>query len=184
MSNHDHDNPMTTTKERIMQSWTTTMPIGPFTVLAEDEVVHASGWTDDVDSLVALMHPSLRPTSVDERGDLGSISLAVKSYVDGDVSAIDDIAVRQSSGDFLTHAWEVLRKIPAGTTLSYAEFAMTCGKPAAVRAAANACARNAAALFVPCHRVVAANGGLHGFRYGLDVKGWLLDHEAGRDRLG
>ena len=51
------------------------------------------------------------------------------------------------------------------------------GRPAAIRAAAQACARNAAALFVPCHRVLRTDGSLGGFRWGLDVKKWLLAHE-------
>ncbi|MEU4712555.1 MGMT family protein, partial [Micromonospora purpureochromogenes] len=50
-------------------------------------------------------------------------------------------------------------------------------RPAAVRAAAAACARNAAALFVPCHRVLRTDGTLGGYRWGLDVKEWLLGHE-------
>ena len=48
-----------------------------------------------------------------------------------------------------------------------------------MRAAAAACARNAAALFVPCHRVKRSDGSLGGFRYGLPIKQWLLDFEAG-----
>nr|WP_281371613.1 methylated-DNA--[protein]-cysteine S-methyltransferase [Petropleomorpha daqingensis] len=75
-------------------------------------------------------------------------------------------------------AWEQLRRVPAGSPATYAEFAVRCGRPAAIRAAANACARNAAALFVPCHRVIGSDGGLTGFRWGTPVKRWLLDHEA------
>lgn len=162
----------------MMHSWTTDTPVGPFTVLTEDDTVYASGWTTDLDSLVAVMSPRLRPDGIDSAKDLGRISAAVRSYVDGDVHAIDDVAVRQTSGPFITHAWEVLRDVPAGTTLSYGAFAAKCGRPSAVRAAASACSRNAAALFIPCHRVLSANGSLHGFRYGLSPKGWLLDHEA------
>lgn len=162
----------------MMRSWTTDTPMGPFTVLAEEDTVHASGWTTDLESLVAVMAPSLRPSAIEESADLGDISRAVTSYVDGDLNAIDDIPVRQSSGPFISHAWEVLRDIPAGTTLTYGEFAAKCGRPTAARAAASACSRNAAALFIPCHRVVSAQGLLHGFRYGLGPKGWLLDHEA------
>jgi len=102
----------------------------------------------------------------------------VEKFFAGDVTAIDEVAVRQRSGPFLTEAWEILRTVPAGHPDSYAAFAARCGRPAAVRAAANACARNAAALFVPCHRVLASDGGLGGFRWGTPVKRWLLDHEA------
>lgn len=162
----------------MMRSWTTDTPAGAFTVLAEHDTVYASGWTTDLDSLVAVMAPALRPHTIDACADLGRISDAVRSYADGDVFAVDHIPVRQTSGPFISHAWNVLRDVPAGTTLSYAAFAAKCGRPTAVRAAASACSRNAAALFVPCHRVVSANGSLHGFRYGLSPKGWLLEHEA------
>lgn len=162
----------------MMHSWTTDTPAGAFTVLAEDDTVYASGWTTDLDSLVAVMAPALRPHAIDTCEDLGRISQAVRSYVDGDVDVIDDVPVRQTSGPFISHAWDVLREVPAGTTLTYGAFAARCGRPTAIRAAASACSRNAAALFIPCHRVIASNGSLHGFRYGLDPKGWLLDHEA------
>lgn len=162
----------------MMRSWTTDTPAGPFTVLAKGDTVYASGWTTDPESMVAVMAPRLRPEAVEETDDLGEISHAVRSYVDGDVNAINAIAVRQSSGPFITHAWDVLRTVPAGTTMSYGALAAKCGKPTAVRAAAGACSRNAAALFVPCHRVIAATGSLHHFRWGLEPKGWLLRHEA------
>jgi len=161
-----------------MRSWTTETPLGPFTVLAEDGTVYASGWTTDLASLVAVIAPALRPHAIGASDDLGRISQAVHSYFDGAVSSIDDIPVRQSSGPFISHAWDVLRDIPPGTTLTYGAFALKAGRPNAARAAASACARNAAALFIPCHRVISANGSPHGFRYGLSPKGWLLDHEA------
>lgn len=151
---------------------------GPFTVLTGDGAVLASGWTSTVDDLVPLVHPSLRPARLAARTDLGEVSRAVTRYFGGDVTAIDAVPVRQASGDFLTAAWEVLRKVPAGEPVTYTSFAALAGRPAAVRAAAQACARNAAALFVPCHRVVRIDGSLGGFRWGLDIKRWLLDHET------
>ena len=154
-------------------------PIGPFTVLVDaDGAVLASGWTGDAEGLSRLPHPSLRPEAVRERNSLGKITEAVEKYHAGDVFAIDGIAVRQQSGPFLVHAWEVLRKIPAGNPVTYTAFADLSGRPEAVRAAANACARNAAALFVPCHRVLRTDGSLGGFRWGLGVKDWLLRHES------
>jgi methylated-DNA-[protein]-cysteine S-methyltransferase len=94
------------------------------------------------------------------------------------LSAIDDVVVRQRSGAFLEHAWDVLRSVPAGAPISYTEYAAKSGRPAAIRGAASACARNAAALFVPCHRVLRSDGTLGGFRWGLAVKRRLLAHES------
>ncbi len=159
---------------------TISTPIGPFTLLATEEAVLASGWTASVDDLVPLVAPALRPVAVTGRADLGAFSQAAEAYHAGALDALDAVPVRQVSGPFLTHAWDVLRTVPAGAPLTYAGYAAKSGRPGAVRAAANACARNAAALFVPCHRIVRTGGGLGGFRWGLEVKQWLLDHEAGR----
>ena len=157
-------------------------PPGPFTVVVSTgpqgrEVVLASGWTADVSALLPVIHRSLRPTWVEEAEHLPVLD-TVEAFFAGDVTAIDDVAVHQRSGPFLEDAWEVLRTVPAGEPDTYAAFAARCGRPAAVRAAANACARNATALFVPCHRVLGSDGGLGGFRWGTPVKRWLLDHEA------
>jgi methylated-DNA-[protein]-cysteine S-methyltransferase len=161
---------------------TVATPPGPFTVVVgtdpqHREVVLASGWTDDVSALLPVVHRSLRPTWVEEAEQLPVLD-RVHAFFAGDVTAIDDVVVRQRSGPFLEDAWEVLRTVPAGSPDTYAAFAARCGRPAAVRAAANACARNATALFVPCHRVLGSDGGLGGFRWGTPVKRWLLDHEA------
>jgi methylated-DNA-[protein]-cysteine S-methyltransferase len=156
-------------------------PPGPFTVITTthegEDVVLASGWTDDVGELLPVVHKSLRPTWVEHADDLGVLE-TVAAYCAGDLTAIDKVPVRQRSGPFLEDAWEVLRTVPAGEPDTYTAFAARCGRPAAVRAAAAACARNAAALFVPCHRVLSTGGGLGGFRWGTPVKRWLLDHEA------
>ena len=173
---------MTALPTPVARAATVATPPGPFTVVVgeDDEgcdVVLASGWTADVGSLLPVVHPSLRPRAVEQVGHLPVLA-AVEKFMAGDVTAIDDVAVRQRSGPFLQEAWDVLRTVPAGRPDTYAAFAARCGRPAAVRAAANACARNAAALFVPCHRVLGSDGGLGGFRWGTDVKRWLLDHEA------
>jgi methylated-DNA-[protein]-cysteine S-methyltransferase len=158
---------------------TLTTPAGPFTAVVDgDGAVLASGWTAEADDLVPLIHASLRDGEPRPRPELGAVTAAARAYHDGDLAAIDGIPVRQRSGDFLMHAWEVLRSVEPGAPVTYAGYAQLAGRPAAVRAAASACARNAAALFVPCHRVVRTDGGLGGFRWGTDVKRWLLDHEA------
>ena len=157
-------------------------PPGPFTVVVDTDadgrdVVVASGWTADVADLLPVVHASLRPAGSGPVDRLPVLD-EVEKFFAGDVTAVDGVAVRQRSGPFLEEAWQVLRTVPAGRPDTYAAFAARCGRPAAVRAAANACARNAAALFVPCHRVLGSDGGLGGFRWGTPVKRWLLDHEA------
>ncbi|MGY2124969.1 methylated-DNA--[protein]-cysteine S-methyltransferase [Nocardia gipuzkoensis] len=157
----------------------TDTPLGPFTTLIDsDGAVLASGWTSDAENLRGLIHPTLRPAGLRQRDALGEVTSAVAAYHEGDLPAIDSIPVRQQSGEFLLHAWEVLRAVPAGSPLTYTEFAARSGRPDATRAAANACARNAAALFVPCHRILRIGGALGGFRWGLPIKRWLLDHEG------
>ena len=155
-------------------------PAGPFVVIATGDAVLASGWTDDPAEVIGRIHPRLRPTDagVKERRDLGPLTAAVRAYVDGDLGAVHDVPVLQAGGPFLEHAWKVLHEVRPGEAVTYTQLAERCGNPAAVRAVANACARNAPALFVPCHRVLRSNGTLGGFRWGLAVKRWLLDHEA------
>lgn len=158
-------------------TFTATMPspAGPFTIVTDaDGAVLASGWTTNLDEL--LLAPGTAPTA---RRDLGPASAAARAYFDGDLTAVDAVTVRQRhSGLFLAHAWDVLRTVKPGEPVTYQAFAELSGRPAAVRAAAQACARNAAALFVPCHRVIRTDGSLGGFRWGLPVKAWLLEFES------
>ena len=80
---------------------------------------------------------------------------------------------------FQRRVWEALRAIPPGKTASYAEVAARLGKPSAARAVAGACAANALAVAIPCHRVLASNGGLAGYRWGVERKRRLLKRERG-----
>jgi AraC family transcriptional regulator, regulatory protein of adaptative response / methylated-DNA-[protein]-cysteine methyltransferase len=82
---------------------------------------------------------------------------------------------------FQRRVWEELRKIPYGTTRTYSQVARAIGKPKAIRAVARACATNPVSVVVPCHRVVREDGNLAGYRWGLERKLALLEHEsAGR----
>lgn len=79
---------------------------------------------------------------------------------------------------FQERAWAELRTIPYGETLSYRELAMRVGAPQAPRAVGRANGSNRLAIIVPCHRVIAAGGGLGGYGGGLAAKRWLLDLES------
>jgi AraC family transcriptional regulator of adaptative response/methylated-DNA-[protein]-cysteine methyltransferase len=81
---------------------------------------------------------------------------------------------------FQQRVWKALCRIPAGKTASYAQIAGRIGSPRAVRAVAQACAANALAVAIPCHRVVRTDGELSGYRWGVERKRALLDREAPR----
>lgn len=79
---------------------------------------------------------------------------------------------------FQRQVWAALRDIPPGATATYSGIARQIGRPAAVRAVASACAANAIAVIIPCHRVIRSDGGLGGYRWGLGRKQALLERET------
>jgi AraC family transcriptional regulator of adaptative response/methylated-DNA-[protein]-cysteine methyltransferase len=79
---------------------------------------------------------------------------------------------------FQQRVWKALQQIPVGSTASYAEIAKLIGIPRAVRAVAQACAANSLAVAIPCHRVIRNDGGLSGYRWGVERKHALLEREA------
>jgi methylated-DNA-[protein]-cysteine S-methyltransferase len=103
---------------------------------------------------------------------------ALKRYFDGDIAAVDGVAVAFNGTPFQNKVWNALRKISGGTTTSYGALAKKIGKPEAVRAVGLANGQNPISLIVPCHRVIGSNGSLTGYGGGLPRKRWLLDHEA------
>jgi len=89
-----------------------------------------------------------------------------------------DLPLRAVGTLFQRRVWDELCRIPFGETISYAELARRVGQPGAARAVGSANGRNPIGLIIPCHRVIAADGGLGGYGGGLDRKRWLLRHEA------
>jgi AraC family transcriptional regulator of adaptative response/methylated-DNA-[protein]-cysteine methyltransferase len=81
---------------------------------------------------------------------------------------------------FQQRVWRALRTVPAGTTTTYTAIARRIGAPRSVRAVAQACGANPIAVAIPCHRVVRRDGGLSGYRWGVERKRALLDREKGR----
>jgi AraC family transcriptional regulator of adaptative response/methylated-DNA-[protein]-cysteine methyltransferase len=78
---------------------------------------------------------------------------------------------------FQQQVWKALRQIPVGATISYLDLAWAIGRPAAVRAVAQACGANPIAVAIPCHRVVQSDGGLGGYHWGVERKRALLAQE-------
>lgn len=157
---------------------TMSTPDGPFTIIATDGAVLASGWTAEPSELTGQIHPVLLPAEYGTVQELDAISEAVEAYYSGDPDLTKHVPVLQKSGPFRSHAWDILRTVSPGRPVTYSEYAALSGNPLAVRAAAGACAFNAAALFVPCHRVIRTDGTLGGFRWGLKIKESLLARET------
>jgi methylated-DNA-[protein]-cysteine S-methyltransferase len=105
-------------------------------------------------------------------------SRALRAYFDGDLAAIERLRDAAAGSEFQRRVWRVLRTIPCGQTLSYAEVARRIGQPSAVRAVGLANGSNPVSIVVPCHRVIGANGTLTGYGGGLERKRWLLAHEG------
>ncbi len=141
-------------------------PFGTLTVVAteDDGFVRASGFRSLASALETLP-PSFRALPLVE-GKLPEVTRAVEAWLTGDGSLLGEVKVDQPGGPFFQKAWEALRTVPSGVAVSYQELAEMAGSPKAVRAAGQACARNAVAPFVPCHRVVKSGGELGNYGYG------------------
>lgn len=155
-------------------------PVGDLTLLVRDDVVVAAGFAP------AEAHHARLPGAPPLRRvrHLGPFTTALTAYVDGDLGALDTLAVDQHGGPFWQAAWKVMRDVPPGQVITYAELAARAGNARAVRAAGSACAQNRIAPIVPCHRIVRSGAGsrrelLGGYYYGLETKEWLLAHERG-----
>lgn len=94
------------------------------------------------------------------------------------VLALTSVPAHVGGTDLQRSVWTAICTIPVGETMSYAELARRVGRPKAVRAVASACGRNVLALLIPCHRVVASDGSLGGYRWGVEAKAALLRAEA------
>lgn len=102
----------------------------------------------------------------------------LRAYFAGDLKNFD-LKLNPQGTLFQQRAWQQLRKIPFGETITYGEQARRLGDPNACRAVGAANGQNPLGIIVPCHRVIGSTGKLTGFAGGLDAKAWLLNHESG-----
>lgn len=153
------------------------------------------GWMVLLAGEDGLKRASLKPSPQDALEDLGTdldgadddpdafiqVVECLHRYAGGDMTALDGIELDFSGvTPFFNAAWNACRSIPSGETRSYAWLAAEAGSPLAMRAAGQAMARNRFSLIIPCHRVIASDGGLGGYGGGgLGVKARLLQMELG-----
>ncbi len=152
--------------------------LGSVLVATTDAGVCAILLGDDPDGLVHDLEDRF-PAAVLTGGDNG-----FERWMAAVVALVDDprvglelpLDVRGTA--FQQRVWQALQAIPAGSTQTYSEVAAAIGAPTAVRAVASACAANALAVAIPCHRVIRTDGSLSGYRWGVDRKRLLLEREA------
>jgi len=107
------------------------------------------------------------------------IAQAIACYFSGELSTVESLATATAGSELPRKVWAALRRIPAGSTTTYGNLAKELGfdDPRAAIAIGAATAANPIAIIVPCHRVIARNGELRGYAWGLHRKRWLLEHE-------
>ena len=122
--------------------------------------------------------------SIDSPAEVAALRDRIEAYFEGERIGFEDEAVDLGdASSFLRASWEACLAIPYGETRTYKWLAEQAGRPRAPRAAGQAMARNWLPIVVPCHRVVASDGSLHGFGRGasqLDLKQRLIELEAAR----
>jgi methylated-DNA-[protein]-cysteine S-methyltransferase len=151
-------------------------PIGEFRVAERDGRLYAAAFVDKWDGVAHRIEAWLGELDLCEGPTVAAAN--VRKYFDGDLSALDDVDVDMGGSGFQHAVWEQLRRITAGSTMSYSELASAIGFPRASRAVGTANGSNPVCLVVPCHRVIRADGTVGGYGGGIERKLWLLDHES------
>ncbi len=158
--------------------------LGAILVAASERGVCAILLGDDADALLRELQDRF-PRAALEGGDPAFDTLVAQAVGLVESPALGaDLPLDIRGTAFQQRVWQALRDIPPGTTTTYTALAQRLGVPRAVRAVAGACAANALAVAIPCHRVVRRDGGLAGYRWGIERKRALLAREAGRADAG
>jgi methylated-DNA-[protein]-cysteine S-methyltransferase len=158
-------------------------PIGPLLLAAGDGRLVGLDFDPDEGAAIARLAKSHPGWAVVPGAKGGSLVKRVASYFAGRIDALEEIPVAPVGTPFQLRVWQALRTIPVGKTISYLQLAERIGNPTAMRAVGAANGKNPVAVVIPCHRVIAKGGKLHGYGGGLWRKAWLLSlegAEAGR----
>lgn len=151
--------------------------LGAILVAQSQKGVCAVFMGDDPDALVQTLQDRFpKAQLVGGDADFERVVAQVVGFVETPALGLDlPLDIRGTA--FQARVWQALRKIPSGTTVSYTDIAAQIGAPASVRAVAQACGANLIAVAIPCHRVVRRDGGLSGYRWGVERKRELLARE-------
>jgi AraC family transcriptional regulator of adaptative response/methylated-DNA-[protein]-cysteine methyltransferase len=158
--------------------------LGPILMAATDRGVCFAQFGEDRDTLVAQLQSEFPQADLQPYDSAGSQQLerwidALNGYIQNKQPR-PELPLDLKGTAFQIKVWEFLLSLRDGDVISYSELAQAIDKPRAVRAAASACAANKIAVLVPCHRILRGDGGLGGYRWGLERKRALLDAERSR----
>lgn len=153
--------------------------LGSILVAASARGVCAILLGDDPDALVRDLEDRFpRAQLIGGDADFERLVARVVGLVEAPRTGLD-LPLDLRGTAFQRRVWRALQAIPPGTTASYAEIAERIGAPGSARAVGRACAANTLAVAIPCHRVVRCDGGLSGYRWGVERKRALLERESG-----
>ena len=157
-------------------------PLGPLTLMASPQGLRSVGWEGEAVGVVSDGESPLSGSvPVADRSSATEILRAAatqfEEYFRG-LRTTFDLPLAPTGTPFQRAAWEVLRTIPFGQTMTYGEQARRLGGANKARAVGAANGRNPLPIIIPCHRVIGADGSLTGFSAGVERKAWLLRHEA------
>ena len=151
--------------------------IGTIVLAARARRLCALDYADCRERFLALLRARYEDAVLRFAPDPFGFSSRIRSYLAGELAAIENIPVETKGTRFQERVWTALRRIPPGATLTYAEVARGIGRPLAARAVGGVNRRNPVAIVVPCHRVIGTDSSLTGYAGGLWRKRWLLSHE-------
>jgi len=137
---------------------------------------------DDESSLLAMLtkefpNAEISASSAQNAPELATWIKALEQHISEGIPR-PDLPIDMRGTAFQLKVWRFLLSIPVGDVLSYSQLAEQINQPKAVRAVATACAKNRIAVLIPCHRILRSDGGLGGYRWGIDKKKMLLEREA------
>jgi methylated-DNA-[protein]-cysteine S-methyltransferase len=153
-------------------------PIGPMLLMVRDERIIGLEFDDQPERYLKDLRHRFGEFTFAETSNPRGFSDQLRAYYGGDIRAIDTLPTIGGGTPFQERVWAELRRIPAGTTISYGELAVRLGDKKATRAVGLANGRNPISVVVPCHRVIGADGSLTGYGGGVPRKRWLLAHEG------
>ena len=153
-------------------------PLGDIQIAMDGDKLILLDFADNADRINQILSKNFSVYSLHRSTEPLFIRNRLDRYFEGDWKAFTGLIVDAAGTLFQQTVWNTIIDIAPGKYLHYDQLAIKIGNPNAVRAAANACAKNPVSIVIPCHRVIGKDGSMRGYAGGVDRKKWLLKHEG------